>query len=131
MFVTKRRINFFDADAAGVLFYGKYYEVCHAAFEEFTASRNKYEEYFASPETVFPLIHSEASYHSPLLPGEEVSVEISLVEKRNSSYSLIYTIKKEDGKKAAVVKTVTVSIDKIKWQKVSLPPFVVEMLNGL
>jgi YbgC/YbaW family acyl-CoA thioester hydrolase len=131
MVVSKTRINFFDADAAGVMFYGKVFELCHSAFESFIASQNKYQEYFSSNEFAFPIVHTEASYFSPLIPGEEIEIEISLIEIKNSSFSLLYQIKKQSGKIAVETKTVTVSVEKNKWQKIFLPPFIIDLLNYL
>lgn len=131
MIVSKSRINFFDADAAGVMFYGKAFELCHSAFESFVALQNRYNDYFSSNEFAFPIIHTEASYLAPLIPGEEVEIEISLLEKKKSSFSLLYQIKKLHGEIAVEIKTVTVSVEKKKWQKIPLPPFVVVLLNDL
>lgn len=131
MVVSKTRINFFDADAAGVMFYGKVFELCHSAFESFIASQKKYKEYFSSTEFAFPIIHTEASYFSPLIPGEEIEIEISLIEIKNSSFSLLYQIKKQSQKVAVEIKTVTVSVEKNKWQKISLPPFIIDLIKVL
>ncbi|MFA6597928.1 MAG: acyl-CoA thioesterase [Ignavibacteriaceae bacterium] len=131
MVVSKTRIDFFDADAAGVMFYGKVFELCHSAFESFISSQKKYKEYFSSQEYAFPIIHTEASYFFPLIPGEEVNIEISLGEIKNSSFSLLYQIKKAGGEIAVEAKTVTVSVEKKKWQKIALPPFVKELLQTI
>jgi len=114
-----------------VMFYGKAFELCHSAFESFADLQNRYNEYFSSTEFAFPIIHAEASYLAPLVPGEEVEIEISLLEKKKSSFSLLYQIKKHHGEIAAEIKTVTVAVEKKKWQKIALPPFVIEMLNDL
>jgi len=127
----KSRIDFFDADAAGVMFYGKVFELCHSAFESFVASQKKYKEYFASTEFAFPIIHTEAAYTLPLIPGEEVEVEIFLGETKNSSFSLHYRIKKASGEIAVEVKTVVVAVEKMKWQKIALPPYINELLRTL
>lgn len=131
MAVFKKRIHFFDADAAGVLFHGTYFNVCHSVFESYIASQNKYHEYFSSSDFGFPIIHTEATYSAPLFPGEEVEINLSLIEIKNSSFSLLYKIKKQNGDIAAEIKIVIVSIEKKKWQKIALPPFVREMLNQL
>jgi len=131
MVISNARINFFDADAAGVLFHGKYFELCHTALESFLLSQVKYAEYFSSPEIAFPVVHSEASYFSPLIPGDEVEIAISLIEIRNSSFGLLFKIKKVSGEVAAEIQTVTVSVEKKKWQKTALPPFIIDLLNSL
>lgn len=131
MISSKARINFFDADAAGVMFYGKAFELCHSAFESFAALQNRYDEYFSSDEFAFPIIHTEASFSAPLIPGEEVEIEISLLEKKKNSFSLLYRIKKKHGETAVEIKSVTVAVEKKKWQKIALPPFVVVLLNDL
>jgi len=131
MFASKERIHFFDADAAGVLFHGNYFNICHTVYEAFIATQNNYHEYFFSKEYGFPVIRTEADYSAPLFPGEEVEISISLIEMRNSSFSLLYQIKKQNGEIAAEIKVIIVSVEKKKWQKVVLPPFVVEMLKAL
>jgi len=131
MAVSKARINFYDADAAGVLFHGNYFNVCHSAFESFIASQNKYQEYFSSKDFGFPIVHSEADYFAPLFPGEEVEIIISLNEIRTSSFSLLFKLKKQNDEVAAEIKIVIVCVEKKKWQKIALPPFVIELLNAL
>jgi len=128
---VKTRIDFFNADAAGVMFFGKVFELCHSALESFIASQKKYQEYFFSEEVAFPIIHTDASYFFPLFPGEEIEIEISVGEIKNSSFSLLYKIKKESGEVAVEVKTVTVSVGKKKWQKIALPPFVNDLFKTL
>ncbi len=131
MFVAKTRIHFFDADAAGVLFHGNYFNVCHSVYESFITSQNKYQEYFSSKDFGFPIIHTEANYSAPLFPGEEVEISLSLIEMKKSSFSILYQVKKQDGEIAADIKVVMVSVEKKKWQKIALPPFVVVLLNDL
>ena len=33
MFTIKRKINFFDCDPAGIIFYSRIFEFCHSAYE--------------------------------------------------------------------------------------------------
>ncbi|MFA4922766.1 MAG: thioesterase family protein [Ignavibacteriaceae bacterium] len=131
MFIFRTTVHFFDADAAGVLFYGKAFELCHAAFEAFIASKKKYQEYFTSGKFAFPIVHAEASFFTPLFPGEEIIIETEVSEIKDSSFSLCFRIKNQKEVIAEEIKTVSVSIGKDKWQKIALPPFVIDLLKEL
>lgn len=78
MFITKKKINFFDCDPAGILFFGRVFELCHSAYEDLIASFNLKEDYWANDEYVVPILNSEAHYHKPMKYGETISVEIKV-----------------------------------------------------
>jgi 1,4-dihydroxy-2-naphthoyl-CoA hydrolase len=121
MYKFQTRINFFDADAAGVLFFGKIFEICHRAYEEFLYSFNPADDYFSHPGLAIPIIHTEADYLKTVKPGKVVFVNIVVEEIRSSSFSLNYIITDEKGEKLVKVKTVHVFIDKQTQKKKEIP----------
>jgi 1,4-dihydroxy-2-naphthoyl-CoA hydrolase len=127
MFTVKRKINFYDCDAAGVLFFARIYELCHSAYEELIAGFNLEEDYWDNDDYIVPIIKSEASYHKPIKYGETITIEIKVVQLKSSSFELNYECINEKGEITDKVRTVHVCVDKKDWKKRELP---VKVYNG-
>jgi 1,4-dihydroxy-2-naphthoyl-CoA hydrolase len=117
MFTSKRKINFYDCDPAGILFYAKIYELCHSVYEEMMQSFNLKENYWSNDDYVVPIIHSEASYHKPLVYNSFVEIELSASSISSSAFKLAYTCKNENGELCVEVLTTHVFVDKKTWKK--------------
>jgi len=126
MFKVKRKINFYDCDAAGVLFFARIYELCHSAYEELIESFNLEEDYWNNEDYIVPIIKSEASYHKPLRYGEFVIIEIKVSQLKNSSFELNYECKNEKGEVTNKVRTVHVCVEKKTWKKIELNKKIIE-----
>ncbi len=120
MFTSKRKINFYDCDPAGILFYAKIYELCHSVYEEMIQSFNLKENYWANDDYVVPIIHSEATYHKPLVYNSFATIELSVESISSSAFKLSYTCKNENGDLCVKVKTTHVFVDKKSWKKKSI-----------
>jgi len=123
-FQVKRKINFYDCDAAGVLFFARIYELCHSAYEELIESFNLEEDYWNNEDYIVPIIKSEASYHKPLKYGETIAVEIKVAQLKSSSFELNYECRNEKGEITNMIRTVHVCVGKKDWRKRELPPTV-------
>ncbi len=77
---------------------------------------------------VVPIIKSTADYLKPLKYGDEITIEVSATELRESSFELNYKCSNQAGDVCAEVSTVHVLIDKKTWQKKELTP---EIKDGL
>ena len=128
MFTTKRKINFYDCDPAGILFFGRVYQLCHSAYEEMIDSFKLNYDYWANENFIVPIIKSEASYHKPIQYREEVSIEIIVKQLRATSFELEYEVKNSKGEKCVVVNTIHVFVDKNTWKKKEITP---EIKDGL
>lgn len=129
MFKTTKKINFYDCDPAGILFYGRVYELCHSAYEELIASFNLKEDYWNNDEYVVPILKSEAHYHKPMKYGEIISIEVAVLNLKSSSFELEYELKNGAGEKCTVVRTVHVFVDKATWKKVQIKDKIKSGLN--
>lgn len=127
MFKVNRRINFFDCDPAGIIFYSRLFDFCHSAYEQLIESFSISEDYWNNSHYVVPIIHTECDYYSPIKYGDEIEIILSVSELRNSSFELTYNIIKKD-EKCASVKTIHVFVDKEDWKKTNIPD---EILIGL
>ncbi len=128
MLTIKRRINFFDCDPAGILFYGNIFFFCHSAYEELISSFNLKINYWQNDEFVVPILKSNADYLKPLKYGEKLTIEVCTTDLRESSFELNYKCSNQSGDVCAEVSTVHVLTDKKTWQKKELTP---ELKDGL
>lgn len=129
MFTVKRKINFYDCDAAGVLFFARIYELCHSAYEELIESFNLKEDYWNNDEYIVPIIKSEALYHKPLKYSEVVSIEIKVAQLKSSSFELNYECRNAKGEITNKVKTIHVFVDKKSWKKIKMPANILSGFN--
>ncbi len=128
MLTIKRRINFYDCDPAGILFYGNIFFFCHSAYEEMISSFDLKLNYWQNEEFVVPITSSNANYSIPLKTGDEVTIDVNVSELRKSSFELSYNCRNQSGNLCIEVKTVHVFIDKKSWKKKELPPEIKEKL---
>ena len=56
MFTVKRKINFYDCDPAGILFYARLFEINHSVYEEMINSFKLKESYWFNDKFVVPII---------------------------------------------------------------------------
>jgi len=117
MIIYKTKINFFDCDPAGILFYARIFQICHSAYELMISSFALEEDYWNNSDYAVPIISTEAKYLKPLKYGETVSIELNVVLLRNCSFELGYLCTNERGEVCAQVKTIHVVVDKETWKK--------------
>lgn len=87
IFRKKTRVQFSQVDAAGILFFGRFFALAHDAFEEWLLMMGfSWGAWFQNPDWLVPLRHVEADYFKPLRGGEEYEIEVSLVELKESSF---------------------------------------------
>ena len=128
MHKLKKRISFYDCDPAGILFYGRIFEICHSAYEDLIRSFNLTSDYWNNEEYAVPISHTEGEYMLPLRPGDEVTVEVTVSVLKESSFELSYTCRDSKGDVTNQVKTVHIFVDKKKWKKT---PVIEEVRSGL
>lgn len=120
MFAVKRRINFFDCDPAGIIFYSRLFDFCHSAYEQLIDSFELDEDYWDNSVYVVPIIHTECDYYRPIKYGDEIEIQLSVSNLKNFSFELTYSLLLND-EKCAVVKTVHVFVSREDWNKMNIP----------
>ena len=125
------RIAFHHADPAGVVFFGKLFEIAHGVYEEAAASRKSAEGFavwFQNQDFAFPIRHAEADYLAPMHAGEVLTARIFVESVSESSWVLRCDFTK--GRKVlAVVKTVHVCVAKATGVKAPLPASIRKFLK--
>jgi 1,4-dihydroxy-2-naphthoyl-CoA hydrolase len=128
MFSIKKKIDFYDCDPAGILFFARIYELCHSCYEAMIESFNLRDNYWSNDDYIVPIIHSEAKYRNPFAYGQTANIELKVTSLKNSSFELQYECKNDRGELCTEVKTVHVLIDKKTWKK---KPLNEEIKKGL
>ena len=120
MFQTKERLNFYDCDPAGIIFYANLLRIAHTSYEKFLADISSNRNLFFDKELVLPIIHCEADYYKPLKAFDEIDVFVLVKEARENSFELNYKFE-IDNELFAEAKTVHVCVDKNTFKKTNLP----------
>lgn len=121
VFAVKRRINFYDCDPAGIIFYSRVFEFAHSAYEQLIQTIVNDENYWNNDKYIVPIIRSESSYVKPMKYGDEITINIIVSELRSSSFELSYNIVNVQGELLCNVKTVHVFVNKNSWEKFAIP----------
>ncbi len=117
MFLHNIKINFYDCDPAGILFFGRVFELCHQAYESMVDGFGLEENYWNNPDYIVPILNAESHYHMPIKYGDNIRVEIKVTNLKSSSFELSYTLINESSEKCCEVRTVHVFVDKKTWKK--------------
>ncbi|MBT8379470.1 MAG: acyl-CoA thioesterase [Ignavibacteria bacterium] len=121
MFTIKRRINFFDCDPAGILFYAKLFEINHSTYEEMIESFNLKNDYWDSETFVVPIIKTDGEYLKPVKAEDQISINLSVTLLKENSFELTYEWFNNGGEIVAKARTVHIFLDKESWSKINIP----------
>ena len=129
MYESKKTVAFFDADPAGIMFFGNLFKYIHSSYEEFLSKVNSKINYFNHDKVVLPITHTEADYFSPFYMHEALKVEVQVSKLKTSSFELSYKIYGSQAKLKATAKTVHVCVEKKSMKKTALPSELKKYLN--
>ena len=121
MFSIQKKINFYDCDPAGILFFARVYELCHACYEAMIESFKLEENYWSNDSYIVPI--------NPFIYGQIAKVDLRVTNLKTSSFELQYECKNDKGELCTEVKTVHVFIDKNSWKKIPLTEKIKEGLS--
>ncbi len=112
-FVHRHRVRFDEVDAAGIVYFPRFFTWCHDAMEAMLAPIDGGSTALVTARRLgLPAVHVEADYRSPLRFGDEVLVETSVERLGTSSVALRFDIVRSPGREpVAVVKHVVALVD--------------------
>jgi 4-hydroxybenzoyl-CoA thioesterase len=90
MFTRTITVRFDEADARGILFYGRLQELAHRVFEDFVASEvvPRWEDWFLAADFIVPIRHAEATFHRPMRPGQAYEASLTIARLGESSFDV-------------------------------------------
>ena len=123
-FSQSRTVLFQEVDAAGIVFFARFFEWFHDAYAAGLAARGiRFEKVFAESPWGLPLVHAEADYREPLGFAAPFRVDVESVAVGDTSITVTYAVRGgADGAKLhATGKTVHVCIDRKTFRSVPVP----------
>ncbi len=111
-FEHRTRVRFHQADPAGVLFFGRLFELISDAYEEFVE---------AAGGMTTPIVHLEADYRQAVRVGESVSVRLRLERLGHSSMTYGFEVMGPDGSLRASGRVVHTFVRLPDFAKIPMP----------
>jgi 4-hydroxybenzoyl-CoA thioesterase len=114
MFECVHPIRFNDVDGAGLVYFPRFFHLCHATMEDLFNTRGpvRYADFITLRRRGFPTVHAQADYKAPLRYGDHAHVTLTVDRLGSSSVHFRYTIRREaGGEPCCVARVVTVHTD--------------------
>lgn len=123
-YTSVQKIRFDDVDGAGIVYYPRFFHLCHAAMEDFfdDVAPFSYPELINKKRLGFPSVHIEADFKAPLMYGDVVIVTLAVVHIGRTSTRMRYEIRrKRDAILSFEAEITTVMMDLDAKEAVPLP----------
>ena len=112
LFHYSHRVRFEEIDAAGLVYFARYFSWCHDAMGAMLAPLAGGYAELVRRRLGLPAVHVEADYSAPLRFGDQVRIAAQVERVGTSSCVLRFEIERTpDGTRIAVVKHVVVLTD--------------------
>ena len=138
-FVVTLPVRFADIDHAGIVYYPRYFNFFHLAFEEFWRARlgaRAYVRLLDEDRVGFPTVRAECEFKGPLRFGDDAEVHMAVTRLGTTSITFAYTIFRaaEAARPAALVArgtVVTAVVDLEKFVPIAPSAEIRALLAGL
>ena len=112
-FVHVHRVRFDEVDAAGIVYFGRFFTWCHDTMEAMLAGVDGgYVGLVTERRLGFPAVHVEADYAAPLRFGDAVSIAATVERLGTSSITLRFELTSaSDGDHVATLRHVVALTD--------------------
>ena len=115
-------VRFQDVDAGGVLFFARIYDYCHQVYEELWGAEGvDRARFFAGPDTLVPIAHSEADYRTPIRHGERIRVRLDVAKVGRASFALRYRVTGPDAVLRVEASTVHAFVNRASMKPIPIP----------
>ncbi len=130
-FIYTATITLRDADAAGILFFSRYFALAHDAYEAFLEFRGLSIAHILKNEPyLIPVVRAQADYKAPLRVGDKATIRLTVREVKRRSFTLVCELFGPNGKLAAIVQTTHVAVDKASGRAIPLARPLVQVLKS-
>jgi 4-hydroxybenzoyl-CoA thioesterase len=123
-FTSIQKIRFDDVDGAGIVYYPRFFHLCHAAFEDFfdTAAPISYPDLIRVRRQGFPTVAIDSNFSAPLEYGDTAIVELTVERIGRSSVDFTYSVRRKyDGTECFGARITTVLIDLDTRKPMAIP----------
>jgi 1,4-dihydroxy-2-naphthoyl-CoA hydrolase len=123
VFEFRTSVRLHHTDAAGLLFFADQFRLAHDAYETFMESVGfPFAPLLRSGEFLLPVVHAEADFKGMLQTGDKLLIQVRAERIGDTSFTLAYTILRNDTELVGSVKTVHVLVNRSNMQKLPLQP---------
>lgn len=132
--ISERYIRFADIDAAGWLYYPRFFEFCHNAFEDWINSKSplNYTQMIDEQGFGFPAVAAQGEYLAPLKHGDTAIIELKVLHVGKSSLKTGFEFtRKHDNKPSFKGEITTVCVDLKQGKSMPIPDVMREFLNSI
>ncbi len=117
-----RTIRLHHTDAAGVVFFERFFELAHDVYEEWLdAVGMSLSPDLSRVDVMTPVVHAEADFRAPLRLGDRVTIDVAVEAVGEKSYTMRYDMTQADGRPAAEVRIVHASMQPVTGRGVPIP----------
>lgn len=123
-FYTSLLVRFGDIDHAGVVYYPRFFNYVHVAFEDFFRDGlgSPFNEIVDGRKIGFPIVHAEADFMKVLKYGDRLLVEVYLLRAGTRSVTFGFDMIREQGKTLAARARITHAvIDRTTFKAIPCP----------
>lgn len=121
-FQAQQRVRFQDVDAAGLVFFARYFDYVHDTYVAWLeAIGQPLAQVLANRTWAAPLRHAECDYLQPVRFGDELKVLLVLGHLSLSEVSLGFRIERVGGPPVAVAQSVHTFIDLTTMERRPVP----------
>ena len=117
-----------DIDAAGVMFFARFFYHIHDAYEDFLTQKAQSIKQILNSDIILPISHTEADFKAPVVLNETLNIEIYLQKIERDGFILNYQFIDSEKKIRASAQTQHVCLDSKSKQRKSLPESLQQML---
>ncbi|TPW08518.1 MAG: putative thioesterase [bacterium] len=115
-------IRIHDVDAAGIVFFARYYVLMHDVYESFLDSIGfSISSVLNAGDIIIPVVESHCRYRRPMRHGETITGEITLAELKHTSYIVRCRFLGPDGGLRALLTVRHVSVSQQSMKPVAMP----------
>ena len=119
-------------DAAGVVFFARYFELAHLAYEDLLDGIGQaLPRDMGRASLILPIVHAESDYRAALRIGDPLRIDVTVLELRSRSFTLGYRFRRPDGEDVARLQTVHAAVDTASGRSTGLPEDLREALATL
>jgi 4-hydroxybenzoyl-CoA thioesterase len=123
-FVSEQPVRFADIDRAGIVYYPRFVDFFHRAFEDFFAveAGTHYHRLIDDLRVGFPTVHIESDFKIPLQYGDVIRIELTVARLGQHSVAIRYrAFRPGMDVPAAVAVITTACVDMGSFKPIAVP----------
>lgn len=129
-FNFKRQIFLQDTDCAGIVYFAKFFDFAHEAFEAYLQEQDlPLVKILNELPFLLPITNATCSYKKPLKVSDCITIDLEMQRLSEHSIKTSCKIKNQESLEVAIVQIEHTCVSKDTWKKISIPAEILSMLN--